>query len=229
MAGIPCGDREDSLDARHARRSHKQHRHIVIDRPGQPIGRTLFRNIFFLVGATVDGKARPAHAPAEFGRLQLGDRVGHGIEHRVVKLLAVLANQGPCGVVKFIHHSQVVANDRPAVRVGGGQSDRLARQPVLRRDCVGDAQRRFAIDADQVECDEHMPAARGVFQHERLGPEVGQGALGRPVPASVARHPHQLRRGDAAASHTGPPARGVVCRVGGGAPAVADDGDTHRR
>jgi hypothetical protein len=208
---------------------HKQHRNIVIDRPGEPIGRTQIGNIFFRVGAAVHGEACPADAPAELCRLQVVDRVGHGIEHRVVKLLTILANQGPGGVIKVVHHSQVVANDRPAVCVGGGQGNRFAGQPVLRRDCVGDAQRCFAIDADQVECDEHMPAARGVFEDECLGPEVGQGALGRPVPASVARHPHQLRRRDAAASHTGPPARGVVCRVGGGAPAVADDGDTHRR
>jgi hypothetical protein len=146
-----------------------------------------------------------------------------------VKLLAVLANQCPGGLVKFIHHSQVVANDRPAVCVGGGQGDRFAGQPVLRRDCVGDAQRCFAIDADQVECDEHMPAARGVFEYERLGPEVGQGALGRPVPAGVARHPHQLRWRDAAASHTGPPACGVVCGIVGEAPAVPDDGDADDR
>jgi hypothetical protein len=84
--------------------------------------------------------------------------------------------------------------------------DAIARQFQARFQGLADLERQLAADAADIQGDQRGLPPRGVLEHQRLGPEVVYGPLGRLVAGAVAGHPHRFLGGDGDAGRAGFPA-----------------------
>jgi len=95
-----------------------------------------------------------------------------------------------------VQRPQVLPHDRAAVRVRAVEHDLVALQAVLLHQLGADRLGQLAADADEVERHEHAAPALGVFQDQRLRPQLSTLAFGRMLARREACHPHGLGRRD---------------------------------
>jgi hypothetical protein len=189
MTSIAKGDRHEL--ARFV--LHRQHGHIMIERADQHPLLAEHRHARFLVIAAIDGHVRLAVSPRERRGRKIRDRLPHDFDNRALQSIGIFGNKfllllGKCVEV---HRAQVAGDHRPAMRVRTIQCDLPAAQLVFLGDTSADSVRQIAIDPHEIQRHQHGLLAGGVFQDERLGPEVGHLAVGRPRTRGIAGHPHR--------------------------------------
>ncbi len=166
------------------------HRAIQLSRFA-PLG-----NVGLLVGAAVDGEGDAAVAPFHARRGQVVQRLADDGNQLGLQFGRVVVDELLLGRVEVVHGAQVVADHRPGVGVRHGQHRGVARQAVLPFQLGAQRLGQVVRDADQVHRDEDDALAIGVFEDERLGPEVGELALRRLGAVGIAGHPHEFVRRD---------------------------------
>jgi hypothetical protein len=91
------------------------------------------------------------------------------------------------------------------VGVGTEQGHLRLRKLVLIFQILKDREIEVAIDSHEIEPDQYRLGTGVILQHNRLGPEVDEGAIGRPVASGISRHPHRAFGSDLPAGQAGLP------------------------
>ena len=188
---------------------HRQHGHIVIHGALEGIGGDELGDITVrLVLAAVHAKARDADAVLERGGREVFQGRAGDIQNLRFQAGGIFLDSLDAFGVERIDIVQSSAQHRAGVRVRCVDHD-LRRLQIMRLGQLGfQAGIKTGGHAEGVGGNDHRPAALGIFQRERLGPERMQHAVTGSGASAIAGHPDGFARGDVHLGRAGFPSGG---------------------
>ena len=119
---------------------------------------------------------------------EFDDRLGEDLRVRRHPMQLLLIHR--------IHRDQIRSHHGPGMRMGACQDDPIDWDLVPMGDLFPDAERELPINPTKIQRNQEPSGPLGIFEDDRLRPEVVQGPFRGRRPRPIAGHPHRPLGGD---------------------------------